>query len=171
MGICLLLVILANESLHKRVADALSVNWHTLALENGESHLKLILRLLADVPNFANVACFRSRVDVQPEVNHTLVELAALVVELSRLDRFLVDGLPLWVKEPVIQVDRRLSNQVVAEHQVVIVGLNHEWGRPREAHVEVVAADEFGVGLIILIIILRAFRLVSASHDEEGITG
>ena len=172
VSIRLLSIILADEALNEYVAHALCIHgWDVFALKDSQPYLKFVLGLLANVPNLSNIAWLSGRVYVEPHVDDALVELAARVVQLSCLDWLFIDCLPFGVEESVVEVDGGLADQIIAEQQIIVVSLNDKRWCPREAHIEVVAAHELGVGFIVLIFLFFAFCLISTSDYEEWITG
>ena len=93
------------------------------------------------------------------------------MVQLSCLDRLLINSLPFGVEESIVEVDGGLSDQIIPEQQIIVVSFNYKRRCPREGHIEVVAAHKLGVGLIVLIVLLFAFGLLSTSDYEKWIAG
>ena len=92
------------------------------------------------------------------------------MVELTCLNRLLINGLPLWIEESVIQIDRRLSNEVITEQQVVIIGLNDQRWCTREAHTEIVSNIELWIRLVILIVVTIVDNSVTTRHNQIWVT-
>ena len=106
MSVSLLLVMLADEALNVGVRSALPVfHWEVLAAHNGKANLEILVWLLVDLPDFADIRCLVCWVNIDPHIHDALVKRAAHVVELTSLNRLLIDGLPLWVEESVIQIN------------------------------------------------------------------
>ena len=106
MRVCLLFVMLADEALNVGVRGTLPVlHGHVLTFKDGKTYLKVLGRLLIDLPHFAHISCLIGRVNVDPHVNDSLIERAAHVVQLTSLNRLLIDGLPLRIEESVVEVN------------------------------------------------------------------
>ena len=172
MSIRLLLVLVWDETFDEDITDSFSILcWYIFALHDRKTHLKIIRRLLADVPNLAHIFCFSSNIDIKPQVDNSLVKLATWMIKLSCFDRFFVNCLPFRVEESVVQVNCRLSNQVISKHHVVVISFDYQRWRSWEGYIEVEAFDELGIWLVILVIFLVINNLIAARDNQKWITG
>ena len=170
MRICLLLVIITDESFNINIASALSVHHrNTCAVIDRKAHLEATCWLGLEIPDFANITALSCRVNIHPEVYHTLVKRATLMLELTSLNRFLFDCDPLRVKEAIIEIDRSLANQIITEEQVIIVCLDNERWCSWEADIEVISLVEFWIWLIVLVVFLLVKLSVTTTNNKVRI--
>ena len=143
-------------STHDTKSDVLVFRVHhldVLGVEDGNSELKLLLRLLRDVPDWLDLIWSDlCRVDLDPHLDYTLGNGGRWVVNLSVLDRLVLEGLPLSLEVSVLQVDLCGTNQVITEEIIVIHDVDLEWSATWEGRLEVVVSSEPRVWLIELVV-------------------
>ena len=88
------------------------------------------------------------------------------MVDLALLDRFLLNRLPITVEETIVKVDRRLTDQVVAEEIVVVVSLDLDHGRTWELTGKLEQLVELGVRLVELVVVALGELAVTAPDEE-----
>mmetsp|Transcript_30279 Transcript_30279/g.29595 ORF Transcript_30279/g.29595 Transcript_30279/m.29595 type:complete len:368 (+) Transcript_30279:679-1782(+) len=88
------------------------------------------------------------------------------MLQLPILHRLLIDRLPLRTEKPIIQVHHSLPNDVISEQIIVVIGLDDQGRGARELHVEVEVLEEFGVGLVQLVVLPVVVGLLPASHHQ-----
>ena len=81
MCVSLLLVIISDERLDEDITGAFCVfHGHTRALVDRKTYLKRLSWLRIQLPYLSTVTRLRGRINVNPEVDDTLVESTTLVI-------------------------------------------------------------------------------------------
>ena len=165
--VSVLLVVIVDIGANKDVRDALKVlTRHIHRVHHGQANLVLLDRLWGDVPDLLLLALLVGGFDLEPAGDDTLRQAGALVVDLSLLDWLLLDRLPITVEETIVKVDRRLTDQVVAEEIVVVVSLDLDHGRTWELTGKLEQLVELGVGLVELVVVALGELAVTAPDEE-----
>ena len=92
------------------------------------------------------------------------------MINLTILNRFLLNCLPVSVKEAIIQVNTGLANQVIAEQIIKVIGLNLNHRRTWELSCELKQLVELRVRLVELVVITLGEFAVAASDKQVGVT-
>ena len=92
------------------------------------------------------------------------------MVNLSVLNRFLLECLPVSAEEPVVKVNDSPTNQVIAKERVVVPRLNLKRRSSREGAVKLEQGINLGVGFIKLILVTLRNCFLSASDEDVRVT-
>ena len=130
MGISSLLIFVIDISLDKDVAGAFKILcWNIFGIHDTQSDLVVKKWFWCNVPNFLLplyllVLCFWF--NLKPAFNNALGERGAVVIELSILNRFLVECLPVTTEEPVVQVNVCLTDKIVTKDWIIVPYFNFQ---------------------------------------------
>ena len=92
------------------------------------------------------------------------------MVELSLFNWLLIQLLPRWHKEPVVEIYDRFTNQIITKNQIVVIDFNNERWSPWESYWEVNSLIKNGIWLIILVILSIVEDLFTASNVQIRVT-
>lgn len=148
MSVSTLLIFVVDEHADVQIGGAFNVHGGDIrAVHNSHTQLEFLNRLGGQIPFLAWGPLFLlgCGFDVEPAANNTLTQVAALMVQLARLNRLLFQRLPIHAVESIVQVNGGLADQVVAKEDVVIVGGDHNVGRAWEVNTEGVKFVELWV--------------------------
>ena len=167
MSVGILLVINVDVAADENVTDAFEVlARHILGVHHREAHLVVLDWLWCDVPDLLLFALLVARLNLEPAGDHTLRQRGAWMVNLAVLDRLLFDGLPVSVEEAIVKIDRGLTDKIITEQIIVVIGLNLDLRGTWELTCELEEFVDFRVGLIKKIIVaLREFT--STTSDQQ----
>jgi len=83
------------------------------------------------------------------------------MIDLSVLNRLLLDALPFHREESILKVHYCLPDSFISEDQVIVHDINDQGRTPREGGFEVVVLVEVGVRVVSFIIIPLIILLLS----------
>ena len=86
--------------------------------------------------------------NVEPAADCALSEAGAGVVDFSLFDRLVKQGLPLWTKLPIIQINTSLSNKIIPKQIIIIIRLNLNRICSWEDSTKLIALVKLWIGLI-----------------------
>jgi len=74
------------------------------------------------------------------------------VVQVAELDGFLSNALPLRGEVAVLQIDGGLSDELIAEHVIIVHQFDHKWRTAWELAIELIGLIEVWVHAVQLVI-------------------
>jgi len=92
------------------------------------------------------------------------------MVQLSILNGFILNRLPLGAEEPIIKINRSLSNQLITKQEIIIKDLDNNVRIARELTLHLIHLVEFGVWLVNLVVVLLVENLGATFYVRVGIT-
>lgn len=173
VSVRLFLCVIININLHEDVTCALVIFARNI-LGIHHAHANLVVKdgLWCDIPDFLFfcLLLFVLGFDFQPASNNSLGQGCALVVELSVLNWFFIESLPISREESIVQVDYGFSNQVISKQVVVVISFDDKWRSAWKVSFKFEILVELGVRFIQLVVITIAFNVITKGHDKVRVT-
>ena len=126
MSVCLLNILLrVEESAEVDIACTFNVHdLHIFCVEDTDSDLEELGWFVTDIPLFDGSRVKAGGIDLNPTFERALLLRAGLMVNLSVLDRFLGQALPIEAEVPILEVNNRGSNQVIPKNGIIVPNID-----------------------------------------------
>jgi hypothetical protein len=108
--------------------------------------------------------------NLKPAGDHALGERSARMIKISTLNRLFIESLPILIKEAIVQVYYRPTDQIITEQIIVVPCFDNQRRSSWECALEFEIFVEDWVFLVKQVVISKRCYLIAVFNDQVWVT-